>query len=134
MRNRVLDLGACAGADVPADVDHVDLVGQVDLALVHVVEHFLDAGEVSGIRFFPDFAIAGVAEEPDADDDVSFQGQALLGVHEGVFEAGAAAEGGDGVGADHNSHLSSLTKVKLKKHKNCSNNSINTIFMFNVKT
>ncbi len=41
MSARVLYFGAGAGADIPADVDHVDLVGQVYFALVHVVEHFL---------------------------------------------------------------------------------------------
>ncbi len=76
MHDRILNLGARARAHVSADVDHVDLVGQVDFALVHVAEHFLDAGEVTGIRFFPAFAVAGVAEEPDADDGVSLQGQA----------------------------------------------------------
>ena len=33
-----------------------------------------------------------MAEEPDADDNIAFERQALLRLHELLFEAGAAAE------------------------------------------
>ena len=81
-------------ADVTAHVDDVDFVGHIDLALVHVVQHLLGA-------FGPDFVVAAVAEKADADDDVARKGQAFLRFQEGVLEACAAAEGYDGIFADH---------------------------------
>lgn len=58
-------------ADVAAHVDDVYAVGHVNLAFVRVVQHFLGA-------FCPDFAVAAVAEEADADDDVTRECEALL--------------------------------------------------------
>ena len=42
-----------------------------------------------------------MAEQADTDDDVTRKGQTLLGLKELVLEAGAAAEGYDGVFADN---------------------------------
>ena len=56
LRLSIGDFIACALADVAADVDDEDLVGHVDLAFVHVVEHRLGT-------FSPDFVVAAVAEE-----------------------------------------------------------------------
>jgi hypothetical protein len=61
---------------------------------VHVIEHFFGA-------FGPNFIVATVTEEADADDDVAGKGKAFLGLKELVFEAGAAAEGYDWIFADH---------------------------------
>ena len=71
-----------------------DAVCHVDLAFVHVVQHLFGA-------FGPDFVVAAVAEETDADDDVTCERQALLRFQELILEAGAAAEGYDGVFFDH---------------------------------
>ena len=71
-----------------------DAVCHVNLAFVHVVQHLLGA-------FGPDFVVTAVAEEAHADDDVAREGQALLRFHELILEAGAAAEGYDGVFAVH---------------------------------
>ena len=46
-----------------------------------------------------------MSEKADADDDVAFEGQALLRFQELLLEAGASAEGYDGVFADHRSIL-----------------------------
>ena len=81
-------------ADITAHVDDIDAIGHVNLALVHVVQHFLDA-------IGPDFVVAAVAEEANADDDVACEGKALLRFQELLFEAGASAEGYYGVFADH---------------------------------
>lgn len=88
----VLDFRAGAVTDVAADVDDVDFVSHVDFPFVHVVEHFLRFREGSFVHAVPDFLIAGVAEEPDADDDITRKRQPLLGIHELLFEAGAATE------------------------------------------
>ena len=56
LRLGVGDFVAGAFADVSADIDDEDLIGHVDLALVHVVEHRLGT-------FSPDFVVAAVAEE-----------------------------------------------------------------------
>lgn len=81
-------------ADIAAHVDDVDAIGHVDLALVHVIQHLFGA-------FGPDFVVAAVAEQADADDDVAREGEALLRFQELVLEAGRTAEGYDGVFADH---------------------------------
>ena len=81
-------------ADISAHVDDEDLVGHVDFALVHIVQHLLGA-------FGPDFVVATMAEKADADDDVARKGQAFLRFQELLLEARAAAEGYDGVFADH---------------------------------
>ena len=94
MRQGVFDFASRALADIAAHVDDVDAVGHVDFALVHVVEHFLGP-------FGPDFVVAAVAEKADADDDVAGEGQAFLCFQELLLEARAAAEGYDGVFADH---------------------------------
>ena len=56
MRLSIGDFIASALADVAADIDDEDLVGHVDLAFVHVVEHGLGT-------FSPDFVVAAMAEE-----------------------------------------------------------------------
>ena len=91
---RIFNLRAGAGADVAADVDDVDLIGHVDLTLVQIVKHFLGT-------LGPDLIVATMAEQADADDDVAFEGKALLGFEELVLEACRAAEGYDGVFAGH---------------------------------
>ena len=94
MRCGIFDLAPGAAADVASDIDDEDLVCHVDLALVHVVQHLFGA-------FRPDFIISGMAEETDADDDVSLKRQALLGFDELVLEAGAPAKSDDFVFAYH---------------------------------
>ena len=64
-RDRILNLGSCTGPDIPADIDHKDLICHVDLPLMHVIEHLL--GTLS-----PDLIIAGMTEETDADDNIAF--------------------------------------------------------------
>lgn len=91
---RVLDFAPGALADVPADIDDENLIRHINLTLVHIVEHFL-------CPLRPDLVIARVAEEADADDDVSFEGETFLGLKELVLEARAPAEGYDFVLADH---------------------------------
>ena len=90
----IFDFAAGAASDVAAYVYDEYFIRHVDLALVHVVQHLLGA-------FSPYLFVSGVAEEPDADDDVSFEGKAFLRFNELVFEAGAAAEGDDFVWALH---------------------------------
>ena len=84
----IFDFAAGAASDVAAYVYDEYFIRHIDLALVHVIQHFLDA-------FSPYLFVSGVAEEADADDDVSFEGKAFLRFYELVFEAGAAAEGDD---------------------------------------
>lgn len=47
------------------------LVRHVDLAPVHVIEHPLGRGKRSFFLPIPYFLVSGMAEEPDADDDVA---------------------------------------------------------------
>ena len=91
---RVFDLGARALTDIASDIDDIDGIGHVYLALVHVVQHLLGPGS-------PNLFITGMAEEADTDDDVAFEGETLLGLKEIVLEARAAAEGYDFELADH---------------------------------
>jgi len=90
----VFYFAAGALADIAAHVDDVDAVGHVDFALVHVVEHLLGT-------LGPDLVVAAVAEEAHAYDDVARKGKALLRFQELFLETSAAAEGYDGVFADH---------------------------------
>ncbi len=73
---------------MPVNVDHIDLVGHIDFAHVHIIQHFFDA-------FRPNLIIAGVTEETNTDHDITFQRQPLLLFHKSVFEAGTAAESDD---------------------------------------
>lgn len=90
----IVDFGLSARTDVSPDVDDIDSIGHVNLAFMHIVQHLFDA-------FGPDFFVAAVTEEADADNDVSFQGQALLGFKVLFFEAGTATEGNDWIISDH---------------------------------
>ena len=67
-------------AYIAANVNNVDAVTHINLALVHIVQHLLGA-------VGPDFVVAAVAEQADADDDVAREGQALLRFKESVLEA-----------------------------------------------
>ena len=82
----ILDFRAGTLTDIAAHIDDIDGIGHVNLPLVHVVEHLLRVAR-------PDLIISGVAEETHADDDVAFEGKALLRFDELVLEAGAAAQG-----------------------------------------
>ena len=64
LRLGISNLITSAFADVAADIDDEDLIGHVDLAFVHVVEHGFGA-------FGPDFVVSAVAEQTDGDDDVA---------------------------------------------------------------
>ena len=90
----IFNLGACTGTDIAADIDYIDSVGHINLALMHIVQHLLGA-------FCPHFIISGMAKQADADDDVSGKCQALLRFKELLLEARAAAEGYDRVFASH---------------------------------
>ena len=78
---RILNLRAGAGADIATDVDDIDLIGHVDLALVHIVQHLLGT-------LGPDLIVAAMAEQTDADDDVALEGKALLSLKELLLETG----------------------------------------------
>ena len=82
MRLSIFNLAPGAASDVATDIDNKDFVGHINLALVHIVKHFLGA-------VGPDFIVSGMAEESDADDDIAFKSQALLGFKKLVLEAGA---------------------------------------------
>jgi len=110
VRQGVLDFAARTLADVTAHVDDVDFIGHVDLALVHVIEHFLGA-------LGPDFIVPAMAEQTDADDDVSREGQPLLRFHELLLEARAAAEGDDGVLGGHGLESGDNTSFVLDRFK-----------------
>ena len=71
LRLGVGDFIACAFADIAADVDYEDLIGHVNLAFVHVVEHSLGT-------FGPDFIVSAVTEQANGYDNVAFKGQTLL--------------------------------------------------------
>ena len=81
----VIDLRARAFADIPSDIDDINRISHIYLALVHVVQHLLGT-------FGPDFVVATMAEQADADDDVTGKSQALLRFQELFLEASAAAE------------------------------------------
>ena len=76
---------AGAGADVAAHIDDEDLIGHIDLALVHVVQHLLRA-------LGPHLVVARMPEQPDRNDNVSLERQPLLRLHELILEARASAQ------------------------------------------
>ena len=92
---RVLDFTPRTLADIAAHIDYVDGIRHIDLSHMHVVEHLLGAR-------CPDFIVAGMPEQPDADDDVAFKGKLFLRLHKGILETRTAAESYDWVFADHN--------------------------------
>ena len=94
LRLSIRNLVTSTLADVAADVDDEDLVGHVDLAFMHVVEHGFCA-------FCPDFVVSAVSEQSDGDDDVAFKGQSFLCFQILLLELRAAAEGYYFVFADH---------------------------------
>ena len=100
--NSILDLRPRALPDVPANVDHIDGVRHVDLALVHVVQHLLRP-------LGPHLLVPAVPEQPYADDNVSRQRQALLRFEELLLETRAAAEGDDWVFSDHGDNYPKYT-------------------------
>ena len=90
----ILNLRACTGADITANIDDKDCVGHVNLPLVHIVQHlFCPRG--------PYFFIATVTKEADTDDDVAFESETFLRFEELFLEACTAAEGYDWIFADH---------------------------------
>ncbi len=101
---RIGNLPRGALSDIPARVHDEDLVRHINLAQVHLVQHLLRP-----LR--PDLLIAAVSEEPDRDDDVAIQCQALLRLNIFVPEASAAAEGYDFESALHT--ISSLRYTAL---------------------
>ena len=76
------------GPDIAADVDHINLIGHINLTLVHIIEHLFGA-------LSPNLIVAGVPEQANADDNVPSQRKALLGFQKCVFESGAPAERDD---------------------------------------
>ena len=103
-----------AGANVSTDIYNVNFIGHVDLAPMHIVEHFFSA-------FRPDFVIAGMSEEAYTDDNVALQCQTLLCLHESDLKPGAAAEGDDFIFPDHFLCLFCDTQIKgvfIKNHAN----------------
>jgi hypothetical protein len=90
----IFNLRPGTGSDVAANIDHVDGVGHVYLALVHVVQHLLCA-------FSPHLIISGMPEEADADYDIALQGEPLLRLKELILKARAAAEGYDWIFSYH---------------------------------
>ena len=68
---------------------------------MHIVEHLFCFGQRALVHIFPDFIVAGMAKEPDADHDISLQGQPLLRFKKFVLETGAAAKGDDFVFSFH---------------------------------
>ena len=67
---RVRDLPAGALAHVPADVDDVDAMTDVDLAQVQLVQHRLDVRAVGHVL--------RVAPQAHADDDPALEGEPPL--------------------------------------------------------
>ena len=61
---------------------------------MHIIQHLLGA-----LR--PDLIVTGMTKEADADDNVTFQRQALLCLHEGILKPGAPAERDDFIFSDH---------------------------------
>ena len=90
----VVNLRARAITNIASDIDDIDGIRHVYLALVHVIQHFLRP-------FRPDFLISGMAEKAYADDNVAFQGETFLSLKELVIEACATAEGYDFELSDH---------------------------------
>ena len=96
----VLNLGPGTVANIAANIDHEDLIGHVDFPFMHIVQHFFGS-------LGPDLIVAGMAEHTNTDDDISFQRQALLGLHESILESSATAQGDDLIISLHiNSFLS----------------------------
>ena len=90
----ILNFASGAGADVAVNIDDEDLVRHIDLALMHIVKHFLRS-------FRPYFIVSRVAEKANGDNDITIQGQAFLSLKKLFLEAGASAQGYDFVFADH---------------------------------
>lgn len=84
----------CAFSNITTDIDDINTVCHVNLSFVHIVQHLFGAHG-------PDFLVATVAEEADADDDVTGEGKTLLRFQECILETRTAAKGYDGVFADH---------------------------------
>ena len=82
----ILDFRAGTLTDIAAHIDDIDGIGHVNLPLVHVVKHLLRVTR-------PKLLVPTVAEKGYADDDVAFEGKALLRFDELVLEAGATAQG-----------------------------------------
>ena len=110
----ILNLTPGTFSDVAVDVDNKYPVRHIDLALVHVVQHFLCPGR-------PDFVVAAVSEQPDADDDIPLEGQPLLRLKELFLEPCAPAEGYDRIFSDHtmNSFSTRVVLMSSTSNNNC---------------
>ena len=80
----VFYLGSCTVSNITSDIDYKDFVCHIDLALVHVIKHFL--GSIG-----PNLIIPRMAEKANADYYVSFQRQPLLYFQKSIFELCASA-------------------------------------------
>ena len=77
----VVNFRAGAAADITAHIDDKDLIGHVNFPLVHVIQHLLGT-------FGPHLIVAGMAEEPGADDNIPFLSQFFLCLRKSVLEPG----------------------------------------------
>ena len=105
----ILDLAPRARADVAPHVDHVDRIREVDLPLVHIVQHLLGPGR-------PDLLVPAVPEQPHADHDIALERQTLLRLQELLLETRTPAKGYDGVFGDH--FLTLKVRIPGQNHKN----------------
>lgn len=90
----VCDLTAGTLSDIPADIDDEDLIRQVDLTLMHIIQHRLRP-------LSPNLIIPAMPKQADRNDNITFKRKPLLCLKILFLELGAAAEGDDFVGADH---------------------------------
>ena len=97
------DLAICHGicyltastlSDIPADIDDKDLIRQVDLTLMHIIQHSLRP-------LSPNLIIPAMPKQADRNDNITFKRKPLLRLKILFLELSAAAEGDDFVGADH---------------------------------
>ena len=69
----------------PSKIDDKDFICHVDFTQMHVIKHFFCAK-------FPNFFIAGMSEQPYADDNAAFKRQPFLNFHILLLETSTSAE------------------------------------------
>ena len=70
---------------------------------MHIVQHLFRLSQRALVHVLPDFIVARMTEESDADHNAVFECQAFLHFTELIFKAGATTEGYDFLLTYHNS-------------------------------
>ena len=84
----VFNFGLGGRTDITVNIDNKYLVGHINLALVHIVQHFL-------------CAVSDFTEKADAENNITLQSEPLFRRYEFILEPRAAAQSDNLIFVNH---------------------------------